>query len=256
MNLTGSVILGLLYVLPGALFVAGANRLFTSREPSPFDGQFSAGLMLALLMSLMLHSAGICLARALQPFLGFAEPNAEFAISLLLGDPKSATSKAALSSLGANWSSAVAYFVLLSVASYLLAYLASPLLRSKNQANWFNLLGGDGEADFIWLTADVEMGGVSYLFAGVLREFSTASNGALERVVLTHAVRRTLKRPSAREIRKKDERYQAGGWIEIPGEFVVLDTTRSTTVNVDYWYLSSDEPDGESASDSLSRLPH
>jgi len=59
MNFTGGVVLGLLYVLPGIFFVFGLARLFNTKLPSPFDGQLSTGIVLALLATILMHSLGI-----------------------------------------------------------------------------------------------------------------------------------------------------------------------------------------------------
>lgn len=104
----------------------------------------------------------------------------------------------------------------------------------------------------LWLTTDMQIGGVAHLFAGMLKDFKVSADGELERVVLIGAVRRTLKRPSQEEMNSGEESYQSGGWIPIPGEYVILKMSSSNTVNVDYWYLEEEKPDPEADEDESS----
>jgi hypothetical protein len=245
MNFTGSVIVGLLYVLPGILFVTGLTKLFSSREPSPFDGQLSIGLMLALPAAIAMHFAWLIVSSGISSWLATPEPSVSHALRLLLSDPRSSEATQALATVSSYWGYIATYFVSLCITSFCLGKLSNKLFKHRRKADWYDLLRH--EADFLWLTTELEMGGVPYLFAGVLKDFRISTDGTLDRVVLCAAVRRTLKRPTAREMRKKDERYQPGGWVPIPGEFVVLDMKKAQTINVDYWYLEGDSSSDESS---------
>lgn len=239
MNFTGNVILGLFYVLPGIVFVFGLTRLFSSKSPSPFDGQLSTGFILALPSALLMHAIGIGAAYFVSWLFGTAEPAPEQALTLLLGDPKSTTS--AVAKAGASWIAIAAYFLFLTPVSWGLGKVANKWVKPNRRADWYDLLRH--KADMLWLTTDVEIGGVAHLFAGVLKDFRLSSDGELERVVLMGAVRRPLMRPTEQEIASGEENYQDGGWIPIPGEHVVLKLSGSNTFSVDYWYLEDEAPD-------------
>lgn len=243
MNITGSVILGLLYVLPGILFVTGLTRLFSTKTPSPFDGQLSSGIILALPAAVLMHVIGLSVTYLLAWISGSPEPDLAQALTMLLGDPKSEAATQAIAATGKRWGAISAYFVLLSIFSFVSGKAVNKRIKQHRRADWYDLLSH--EADMLWLTTDMQIGGAAYLFAGMLRDFKVSADGALERVVLIGAVRRTLKRPTASEIQSSDENYEEGGWISIPGEYVVLDMKNSHTVNVDYWYLEKEEPEDE-----------
>lgn len=241
MNITGSVILGLIYVLPGILFVFGLTRLFSTKTPSPFDSQISTGIVLALPAALLMHAIGIGAANLSSWSLGTPEPDPAQALRMLLSDSRSEAMGAAISTAAEHWFAITIYFLALSICSWRLGKRANRWIKPNRRADWYDLLRR--EADLLWLTTDMQIGGVAYLFAGALLDFKVSAEGELERVVLTGAVRRTLKRPNKDEMDARDEDYQDGGWIPIPGEHVVLKMSGSHTVNVDYWYLEQEEPD-------------
>ena len=243
MNFTGNVILGLFYVLPGIVFVFGLTRLFSTKSPSPFDGQFSTGFILALPSALLMHAIGIGAACIVSGLFGTPAPDPAQALTLLLGDPKSTASAEAVAKAGASWIAITAYFLFLTPVSWGLGKVANKRVKPNRRADWYDLLRH--KADMLWLTTDMEMGGVAHLFAGMLKDFKVSADGELERVVLIGAVRRTLERPTAEQIQSGDENYQAGGWIPIPGEHVVLKMSGSNTVNVDYWYVEDEAPDDD-----------
>lgn len=246
MNFTGGVILGLLYFLPGILFVFGLSKLFDAKLPSPFEGQLSTGIVLALLAALFIHTIAI-IVLCLVP-LG-PDPDVSKAMLLLLGDYKSEEIQSALGSLGDDWLYISVYFLSISAAAFWFGSLANKYVRLSRRADWYDLLTRD--ADILWLTADVQVGGIAYLFAGVLKDFKISSDGELDRVVLVGAVRRTLKRPTQEQMDSKDEDYKDGGWIPIPGEYVVLNMSGCNTVNVDYWYLEENNVADDVAESNL-----
>jgi len=243
MNFTGSVILGLLYVLPGILFVSGLTRLFSTKTPSPFDGQLSSGIIVALPAAMLMHVIGIASAHVAARLIDTPVPDAGQALVMLLGDAKSEAASTAIANAGEHWVAIGSYFVLLGLFSFAVGKYANRFFRHRRRADWYDLLRH--EADMLWLTTDMQIGGVAHLFAGMLKDFKVSADGALERVVLIGAVRRTLKRPSQTEIESGDETYQQGGWVPIPGEYVVLDMRSSHTVNVDYWYLEQEQEEAE-----------
>jgi hypothetical protein len=241
MSITGNVILGLIYVLPGILFVFGLTRLFSPKEPSPFDGQISTGIALAIPAALLMHVIWLGIAHLLALWPGLPKPQVSDALTLLLGDSRSNPTTDAIASAARHWFWIGAYFLTLFVFSFSTGKFANTRLKARRRADWFDLLSK--KADMIWLTTDMEIGGVAYLFAGMLHDFKLSPDGELERVVLLGTVRRTLKRPSEQDMAVADENYQDGGWVPIPGEYVVLKMSATNTVNLDYWYLEEDAAD-------------
>lgn len=187
-----------------------------------------------------MHTLCIGLAKLLGTFLPIPTPDIGQAMSLLLGDPKAPGQAEVIKSVGERWVAISGYFVFSSVFAFLLGKCANRLIKKNRRANWYELLTKQ-DADFIWLTVDVELGGEAYLYAGMVKDFRLSTDERLERVVLLGAVRRTLKRPTEEEIEAQAESYNERGWIDIPGEHVVINTLDSKTVNVDYWYLESDQ---------------
>lgn len=187
-----------------------------------------------------MHTLCIGAVKLLGTFLPIPTPDIGQAMSLLLGDPKAPGQAAVIKSVGDRWVAISGYFVFASVLAFLLGKCANRLIKKNRRANWYELLTKE-DADFIWLTVDVELGGEAYLYAGMVKDFRLSTDERLERVVLLGAVRRTLKRPTEEEIEAQAESYNERGWIDIPGEHVVINTLDSRTVNVDYWYLESDQ---------------
>ncbi len=236
MNLTGGVILGFLYLLPGIAFVFGFTRVFNRKLPSPFDGQLSAGLVLALVASIALHTVASFLLHLIP--IG-PDPDVGEALLLLLGDYKSEPVQVAVTSAAKYWWAISLYFLILSNTAYRLGRWINTRAKSTRRADWYDLLTHD--AAMLWLTTDIEINGAAYLYAGMLKDFKISADGDLERIVLLGAVRRPLARPSKQEIESGAEDYQEGGWISIPGEHVILSMASSRTVNIDYWYLDETE---------------
>ncbi|MDH5824320.1 hypothetical protein QFW77_15195 [Luteimonas sp. RD2P54] len=251
MNITGNVILGLLYLVPGVLFVAGLSRLYTTRTPSLFDGQISLGIVGSVVAAIAMHSLCIAIANVITPYLGIPAPDASQAISLLLSDSRSDRVEQLINDAGRTWRYVSAYFIFASISAFILGKCANRLIKLNRRANWYDLLR-DEDADFIWLTTDIDVGGDTYLYAGMVKDFKIASDGELERVVLLGAVRRPIRRPSQSEIDEHRESYNERGWIEIPGEYVILRMSEARTINIDYWYLEQEREDPESASNQPS----
>lgn len=248
MNITGSVILGLIYVLPGILFVVGFARVLSTKTPSPFDGQLSTGFILAIPAALLMHFVGIGSSHLLSWSWGTPKPDLHLALTLLLADSKSAEYATAIANVAKYWLAATIYFVALAIASPYIGRRISKKFQRHRAADWYELLRN--RADVLWLTTEMQIGGVAYLFAGALKEFKVSGDGELERVVLVGAARRTLRRPTPEEMENGGETYQDGGWIAIPGEHVVLKMDSSRTVNVDYWYVEDDEAESSAISDA------
>ncbi|WP_256776793.1 MULTISPECIES: hypothetical protein [unclassified Stenotrophomonas] len=132
-------------------------------------------------------------------------------------------------------------------------------MTKKDPADWYQLLR-PADVDFVVLTADFTMGGQVILFKGVVLEFRTSRSGDLERVVLGIAARKPLAiaglpPPEAHpeEVDKNDDddagRSLGHGWIEIPGEKVVLQMRDAKSVNLDYFWADYNPPEPEPEGD-------
>jgi hypothetical protein len=248
-----SVLVGLCIFLPGAAFVLGLTRLYNPSAPgSPIDQHFSAGLALAVAANVLLHGICFSVATGYTRAHGLPEPDVGPVLALLSGDLKSAWGKAGVQSLTEFPLSISAYFLTATTIAWAAGILANRLITLQPRASWAELLKPQ-EVSFVWLTTEVQLDGVCYLFAGPVQEFSIGKDGNLERVVLPYAVKKPFplrKRKSASGTCPDSGLQEAqsskeldGGWIEIPGETLVLQLKDSKTVNLDYFY-EEDSPVG------------
>lgn len=231
MGLSLSVLVALCVLLPGATFVFGLTRLHSPTSPAtPLDQHITVGLAVALVAALLFQGAWLGLWRLLLDWAGAPLPDVTQAVGLLAGDLKTNHAQDALASLQSYPIRIACYFVGLTLLTWYLGRKANGLLPNRRTASWFDLLRPQ-DAAFVWLTTDLHLDDQCYLFAGWVKEFSVAKCGNLERVVLGYAIRRPLNQPPA------EEGIDIGhGWMEIPGEFVVLQMGSAQTVNVDYFF--------------------
>jgi len=230
--------------MPGIAFVAGLSRLYTTRTPSLFDGQISLGIVGAVFAAIVIHFLSIGLTAAISQLLPVPTPAPYEALLLLFNGSGSDEFRQVIEGLKTDWPYVGIYFVLAAVLGFCLGKGANRQIRFNKHANWYGLLRGE-DADFIWLTTDIDVGGEAFLYAGMVRDFRVSASGDLDRVVLLGAVRRPLRRPTPEEISRKTENYNDRGWIQIPGEYVILRMASARTVNIDYWYLEDEREDCE-----------
>lgn len=231
MGLSLSVLVALCVLLPGAAFVFGLTRLHSPTSPAtPLDQHLSVGLAIALAVALLFQAVWLAIWRVLLDCMGEPSPDVAQVLGLLAGDLKSIYSRAAAASLQAYPVRIALYFVGLTILAWYAGKKANSFIPNRRSASWFDLLRPK-DAAFVWLTTDLHLDGECYLFAGWVKEFSVAKTGNLERVVLGYAIRRPLNQELT------EEGIPVGdGWIEIPGEFVVLQMESAQTVNVDYFF--------------------
>lgn len=221
-------------MLPGIAFVFGLTRLHSARKPTTvLEDHFSVGVILVVLSAIVFHWLFVLVGNPLLALLDFPRASPGTVFALLVADSKSAEAVHAIRSIDAYPIRIGLYFILLPIAAAMLGKKLNSKLKKKRSADWYDLLRPDAtEVTFIWLTADVELGGSCYLFAGEVLEFSVAREGHLERVVIRGAMKRPLLLPIG-----PAGVFMAPGdqWSEIPGEFVVLHLSQTSTVNVDYY---------------------
>lgn len=119
------------------------------------------------------------------------------------------------------------------------------VFRFKN--DWYYLLTGEvlefadnpvayREFDGVYLSAVVETGNRSYLYRGIVTDFTFDRTGGLDRIVLRDAHRRELEDdvpdPHVYPSSKLDSRYHL-----IRGDFFVLRYSEIKTMNLDYFAL-------------------
>ncbi len=241
-----SVLVGLCIFLPGAAFVLGLTRLYNPSAPgSPIEQHFSAGLALAVAANVVLHGIGFSLAAGYTRARGLPEPDIGPVLALLSGDLKSAWGMAGVQSLTEFPLRISAYFLTTTTIAWAAGIMANRLIRLRPRASWAELLKPQ-EVSFVWLTTEVQLDGMCYLFAGPVQEYSVGKDGNLERVVLPYAIKKPLplrKKKSASDTcpeqgpqENQSSKELDGGWIEIPGETLVLQLKDSKTVNLDYFY--------------------
>jgi hypothetical protein len=234
----------LLLLLPGFLFVVGFGRTPSPSSPSTIiDQQVSVGLLIALAWLLFAHPFFLGLACLWAWVFNAPYPDPSLILPMLAGDTDTTHAAAAdaISSVRSHYVAICGYFLVASVGSWFLGRWFNEIwpTRTGGPADWSSLLRAKG-VDFVVLTVDGKIDDTCYLFTGILRDFFVGPTGRLERVVLSYAARR----PFSGEESKIPRGHPLGdGWIEIPGEYFVLNLTEQTTVNVDYYYFGDDAPD-------------
>ena len=242
MGLSLSVLIGLCFLLPGAAFVLGFSRLHNPNSPpTPLDQNFGFGLVVALLGALFFQGAWFALVLLCTSLLSLPEPSVGQFVALLAGESQSQHALDAAASMQRFPIRVVSYFLAITALGAIVGRVVNKRTKRRASASWYDLLRPT-MADFVWLTVDVHMDGCCFLFAGVVREFCVGKNGDLERVVLAFAVKRPLDIDAKPQGSTKE---LADHWIEIPGEFVVLQVGDSKTLNVDYFFSDSDDEDGD-----------
>lgn len=261
MGLSLSVLIALVLLLPGAAFVFSVTRLHSPTAPSTgLEQQLSLSLAVALLAAIAAHFMGLlALQLSACVFPGVHRPNL-VAVVQLLGGQNTAAAAEAPKAIGDHPFCIGIYISLVTVAMWFAGKRANKILKDHEQADWYRLLKPKG-VDFVVLTADFVMGGQTVLYKGIVREFRIAKTGELERVVLSIAGRKPLAavslpateslaaddpldrtQDSEREDEQKDPvgslRTLGHGWIEIPGEAVILQMQDAKTINLDYFWTS------------------
>lgn len=274
MGLSLSVLIALVLLLPGAAFVFAVTRLHSPTAPSTgLEQQLSLSLAVALIASIAAHIAGLALLQLGACVLaGLHKPNL-VAIIQLLGGQSTGDAALAPKAIGEHPFCIGAYISFLTAVMWFVGKQANSILKSREQADWYGLLRPEG-VGLVVLTADFVMGGQTILYKGVVKEFRIAKTGDLERVVLGIAARKpwavaslppTERDPDTGRAHQSSvadgDQDESGspqslghGWIEIPGEAVVLQMKDAKTVNLDYFWTSGTADDVNSAEDQ-GKLP-
>jgi hypothetical protein len=257
MNLAFPALFILLLVLPGIIlrytYARGPWRWESPTSITNFSDEiaysvaFAVGLHLLwlLLVDLLGHPADM-----------------ESAMSLLTGayGQDNVRFDQAVRSVSDHYGRVGSYFLTLYVAAGGLGFVLhagvrrlgldrrTKFLRFRNE--WYYLLSGEimefsespGPApaiDGVYLSAIVDHSDGSFLYRGIVRDFTFGRDGQLEKIVLTLAHRRKLGSD-----REATQRSIAGGaappddrYYMIEGDFFVLRYSETSTVNLDYFAL-------------------
>ncbi|QDE38294.1 hypothetical protein FIV34_03290 [Luteibacter pinisoli] len=235
-----SVLVALVFLLPGLAFVFSLQRGVIFAKQSPPDSPVSETLASAIAASIALNAAGYSLCVFLCDAWGLPSPDAVAFISMMSGDSKGLLASEALASVARYPVRICAYFCALTMVGSASGF-AGRTLRARLRANdggalWGTLLSPRG-VNLVRVTLEVEMDGVAFLFAGALRDYAVDRDGSLDRVVLEGVSRRPLANRAPGDRRGRNRRPRAphsNGWTPVPGNYVILNVGATKSVRVDY----------------------
>jgi len=141
------------------------------------------------------------------------------------------------------------YFTTIYIVAYLLGRLIRKLMIGDQEArfndDWYNILWGkspyaDKEPDGVIVSVVIDIGGVAYVYIGILFEYFLTKDGGLDRIVLMYAHRRPLS-----EDRKDGEEHSgffiSNRYYALVGEYFVIKMQNISNLNVNYFYLEQDK---------------
>jgi hypothetical protein len=231
-------------------------------------------LAYGVIFAILLHTLWLTLGKAL----GF-HPDVRSALMLLAGNfgDKSNHLDSALSSVADNPLSVSGYFVSLYACAAVAGAFGHRLVRKLRLDHltrifrfdnyWYYMLTGEvldffenepegRDVDGVYLSAVVNQGTTSYLYRGIVYDFTYDRDGGLDTIVLTDAHRRSLAADrddashasenvaDSAQMAPPDERY-----YEIHGDFFLLRYSEIRTLNLDYFSVTlEDDRDSQLAS--------
>jgi hypothetical protein len=261
MNFAFPALLVFLLVLPGIVL-----RYSYARGPwgwaSPTSmRRVSEELAYGVAFALVLHTVWLVLVRRL----GF-EPDVEAMVLLLVGNFGEGSEQLdrVVSSVAGHYHGVAGYLVSLYAGAAIAGNLGHRAVRRLKLDHltktfrfdnyWYYMLtgevldfrenAGEGRAvDGVYVSAVVDHASGSYLYRGIVSDFTFDRDGALDTIVLTDAHRRKLaddreegglRAPVGPS--EPDERY-----YEIRGDFLVLRSAEIRTLNLDYFAVTLEE---------------
>jgi hypothetical protein len=220
-------------------------------------------LAYGIVFAILLHALWLTLSKAL----GF-DPDVPSALMLLTGNfgDKSNHLDLALSSVADHELSVGGYFVSLYACAAIAGAVGHRLVRKLRLDHhtrifrfdnyWYYMLTGEVLAFFenehesrtvdgVYLSAVINQGVNSYLYRGIVYDFTYDRDGGLDTIVVTDAHRRSLAADrdddsganedvsDSSQLKSPDERY-----YEIHGDFFVLRYSEVRTLNLDYFSVT------------------
>jgi hypothetical protein len=263
MNFAFPALLAFLLLLPGIILrYTYARGGWGWASPTSLR-RISDELAYGVVFSLALHTAWLELTTAL----GFA-PDIRPPLALLAGNfgPNSTLLTPSLQTISDHYPGVAGYFLSLYGASALLGNLGHRSVRKLRLDHrtktfrfdnyWYYMLTGEvlrfrenaegEEPDGVYLSAVVAHSSMSYLYRGIVTDFTFDPDGALDTVVLSDAHRRKLSddRPISEEPApsyQEDPRY-----YNVRGDFLILRYAEMQTLNLDYFWLGEADDDAAS----------
>jgi hypothetical protein len=263
MNFAFPALLVSVLILPGLIlrytYARGAWGWASPTSMRRIADELAYGIIFAIL----LHTIWLTLSKTLG-----LDPDVRSALMLLVGNfgDKSNQLDLALSSVADHELSVSGYFLSLYACAATAGALGHRVVRKLHLDHhtrlfrfdnyWYYMLTGEvlafvenqpeGRAvDGVYLSAVINQGVSSYLYRGIVYDFTYDRDGGLDTIVLTDAHRRSLAADrdddsaagkavsDASQLRSPDERY-----YEIHGDFFVLRYSEIRTLNLDYFSVT------------------
>ena len=262
MNVAFPALLIALLILPGAIFrYSYARGSWGWTSPVSFRS-ISDELAYSAVFAVGLHA----LWSYLGGLLGYRVAIRAL-ISFLSGSfgPRGELFQTSMSALTAHPAAIVTYFLSLAFVAALTGRLAhaavrktkwdlrTQIFRFKNE--WHYLLTGEAlsfkevslqsrDVDGVYLSAVVDHSKDSYLYRGIVEDWTFDRDGNLETIALSNAHRRLMSqdRPQAHTEQPGAQIPPDSRYYKIHGDLLVLRYTEIKTLNLDYFALSDEEP--------------
>ncbi len=184
MNLGLSALTALVLLMPGFAGLAGLRRPILP-SATLIDQSLVAYLMVLVASSAFAHAVAIPVLQAV-PFAPDPDIGAAMA---LLGATDGTQLDAAFRTLAESGWLAAIYIFFLSAFSYGIGRLVEHQLPVTRVMSWLELLGQPESAQLVVISADVLVDDTTYLYSGIVRQFSVDRSGKLTRVLLNPASR-------------------------------------------------------------------
>lgn len=237
MNIAFPALLIFLLILPGLVF----NSSFYKIENTPLTYiPFTSKTIISSVVTIILHTLGLW---ALINFFHYSLDGWQLLLLLISGGSGKEYTTAVTS---------VTVHHLFLISSYLLtvyavAYLFGKVLRfliNRYQLDkfsifeidspWYYLFKGydweDGKPSAVRIAATLEMGGKCFLYVGILEKFFLTTEGNIDRLVITNAMRREI-------TKDKDTREETDllkRFYPIDGDYFVLKYSEVKNLNVQF----------------------
>lgn len=239
MNIAFPAFFILILILPGFIFQNAYEKVErTNIEKKPFDVSSS----LAFFYALLIHST-LCF--ILVPITG-NEVDYKLCIQLLTGSKNLPVTE--LTSISDNVPKILAYFSSSFFIAFIVGKIAQSLIFKLNpykssllafDTPWYYELTGKlsdtRDAQLIKLSCLVESKNTSFLYYGVLEDFYLNSDGQLDRVVLSDAMRRPIENDQRNSQDDPQKRF-----YEIKGDRIILKYDDIKNINIEYLYMAEE----------------
>lgn len=241
MNIAFPAFFILILIIPGFIFQNSYEKVEnTTIEKKPFDVSSSLAFFYALLLHALLISVVV-------PLSG-NQINYEICIKLLTG--VKSIPDADLHVISSNISKIILYFASSFFLAFVFGKLFQKLIFTLNpyksskyafDTPWYYELKGKlsetQDAELIKLSCLVDSKNTSFLYYGFLENFYLDSNGQLNRIVLSGAMRRPIESDDANFSTSTSE----ARFYEVKGDRLILKYEDIKNINIEYLYIVEEE---------------